>query len=469
MASRQFASSWGEVGVIAFVSLPFIVEVVRKYAIPSNVVLIAGESIALLVAAIMVARVPLRVLISLMIFLIATVCWKLVSIIIGHQDLALGMVGLRGFLVPCAFLIVSVAIYHELGIRRTAALTYNSFTIWLIVIGVVMTLQLVLDRDHWINALPEGFGDERGGIGDYTVGEKGLSFLFRPTGIFLHTGKVGAVLFVLATFRLFYAHAIGKSHWVLAAGIVLDVVAIALSGQRAAMLGYAIALLIVFSFRVRKAFLYWLAAITIGGSAALAASSSVITSEVGEFLALVAERFLSGISEVPIRINENLIAPAEAVWDEFGLLPAGTGAFSLGSAAFGGKPLYEVVSVGTAENSWLRLLAEEGFVGVVSSMLFWCGLLFVAVCRAMKKEPTGEQDARLFRYQIAGAAFILGVLLLWANTHDILGNTQAMSLCMMLLGSSLAGRRRSGKKPSAEMKMFPVVGELSQTSETVRS
>lgn len=70
--------------------------------------------------------------------------------------------------------------------------------------GVVAVLQLILGPTHPINRIHEGLGaDHLHGIGSYTVGNVGIEWLFRPTSIFLHTGKFGQIAFILATYCLF--------------------------------------------------------------------------------------------------------------------------------------------------------------------------------------------------------------------------------------------------------------------------
>lgn len=320
---------------------------------------------------------------------------------------------------------------------RTAALIHKTFTIWLTVLGAVMLAQLVVGRDHWLNTIPEGLGDDTSGIGDYTVGEMAIEFLFRPTSIFLHTGKAGAVAFVLTSYRLFYGVATGMSFGRLARDVLLDLTVLLLSGQRAAMLGYALALLVSFLMRARQSVvvrLIWLSAYGVIATVVLAGVGSAIESDEMSLTKLIFARFTSGLADVPLRLADNVVAPASHVWEQYALVPAGAGAFSLGARAFGGQLLYEAVPIGTAENSWLRLLAEEGVIGLVCGLLFWGGLLSYALFSAMTSKDVSEQGEPLGKRLSLGAAFVLGILLFWANTHDILGNALVMSLSMVLLG-----------------------------------
>lgn len=434
-------------GVVAtaVICLPLLAEVVRKYILASNFVLLVADLLALSVAGALVARVATRPVLILTAATLGLVCWKLISVVLGHQNVTLGLIGIRNFIVPCAFLIAGVVLCRTLGMDRTAALIHKTFTVWLTVMSAVMVAQLLVGRDHWLNAVPEGLGDETAGIGDYTVGDIGLDFLFRPTSIFLHTGKSGSVAFVLTTYRLFYAVGTGMSFWRLSRNVLLDLTVLLLSGQRAAMLGYAIALLISFLMRAQQSMalrLVWLSVYGVVAAVVMTGVGSALERDDLNLAKLIFARFVSGLADVPLRVADNIVAPAGYVWELYALVPAGAGAFSLGAKAFGGQLLYEVVPIGTAENSWLRLLGEEGVIGLLGGLAFWGGLMSYALFLAMRRKEMSGQSELLRKRLSLGAAFVLGVLLFWANTHDVLGNTTVMSLSMVLFGIIGARHRR---------------------------
>ncbi len=357
------------------------------------------------------------------------------TIILGHQDLVLGAIGIRSLLVPCAFFIIGITLRRNLGLHEAAIIINKTFTFWLIIIGIVMIAQLLVGREHWLNALPDTLGgDGREGIGDYTVGEVSVYLIFRPVSIFLHTGKLGSVVFVLATFRLFYAFSKGLASAQLMRSVILDIMLILVTGQRAAIIGYFIALIIclVLYTKTPLKVLSYIFAIFSVCYILLNSYIDVDNTNIGMLFLM---RAASGLSDISTRGTDNLIAPANYVWDAYALTPAGAGAFSLGAESFGGKPLYDVVPNGTAENSWLRLLAEEGFVGLIGNILFWGGLFIYIIFSYVTREKLyidGKQNIKLI---LLGAAYIIGILLLWANTHDILGNSTVMSLCMLVAGA----------------------------------
>lgn len=443
-AVKRMSPGWKIATASALISLLLLAEVTRKYIFPTNSVLVVAEALAVLTAIALTMRSMARSALPLGAAILSLVAWKMLSIIVGHQDVLLGLVGLRGFLVPCAFLFIGIALARRVGTGTMAALIYATFTVWLVVIGVVMGLQLVAGHDHWLNALPEGFGDEQAGIGNYTVGDLGVDYLFRPTSIFLHTGKAGAVIFVLAAYRLCYALSTIKGSWQLARVALLDVLVLLLSGQRAAMLGSVFSGLMFIAGRVRRILVtrfFAVGMLAVGAVAGIASAMNLSDGALAQVASLMWARFVSGITGIPLRLEDNVIAPRSYVMATFGLRPAGMGAFSFGSSSFGGQPLDEVVPFGTAENTWLRLLAEEGIFVLVGEAILWISLCVFAIRRGIKRD--GYQVRQLARSISQGAGIILAVLMLWANTHDILGSTVPMSLSMTLLGVSYVHYQRT--------------------------
>lgn len=423
---------------VFLLSLPLLAEVVRKYGLHSDVVLLAADIFVIVTALLFVAHIGRsREVLIVALLMLVSVAWGLITVALGHQNLLLGLIGLRSLLVPSAFFIAAYVQFKRLGYARAAAIYYRVSTTWFLIILAVAVAQLLAGRDHWLNQLPEGFGDERHGVGDYTVGELGVDFLFRPTSIFLHTGKMGAVLFLLAAYRLSYqAFATKVSLWRFWFHRGLDLLALVLSGQRAAILGYMLFWLLIVAIRgARRMTLRGLA-----GGLAVALAALILLSlaskleEAGDGLGgLLAGRVISGIQDVAPRAIDNVVRPSAYVFKEYGWSPAGMGAFSLGSGRFGGRPLYDLVPIGTAENSWLRILAEQGFPGLAFAAAFW-GVIFGLGLRACYK-ARGRTDyfdgqLRVSRdITIYGPAVLL-IFVLWANTHDIMGNVTVMSILM---------------------------------------
>ncbi|HOQ47830.1 MAG TPA: hypothetical protein PK157_21150 [Bryobacteraceae bacterium] len=454
--------SYRNYSVATLISLLLIGEVLRKYIYHSNIVLATTELLAIIVATALWVRIEKYFAIPLSVAIGALIVWKLVTIAIGHQDPALGLIGLRSFLVPCAFLIIGLAIHRALGWQAAASIINRTFTIWFLVIGVVMVLQLIAGRDHWINALPEGFGDERAGIGDYTVGDVGIEFLFRPTSIFLHTGKAGATLAVLTIYRLYHAVSTGKTLCYISIGVSLDVAILLLSGQRAALIAYTFAALCLLLFQLRKWRIWKITVVSLLIGVFIIALPVAVSRNGESSVELTISKMMllraaSVIEDIPYRLSDNVIEPFLYVWDQFAFSPAGVGAFSLGASVFGGTPLYEIVPIGTAENSWLRMLAEEGVVGLLGACVFWgCMTLWpvYALTRGHRRVHAGGQRS-IERRQIdlLCSTIVLALLLLWSNTHDILGNTLVMGLGALLFGAVAAPLKRHGVSRSVKNRL----------------
>ena len=306
--------------------------------------------------------------------------------------------------------------------------------------GVVAVLQLILGPTHPINRIHEGLGaDHRHGIGSYTVGNVGIEWLFRPTSIFLHTGKFGQIAFILATYCLFFRAGMGPKALKTDARMLIELNVLLITGQRAAILGYVAALLLLHASPKTWVHL-GLRALSLCaiGMGALSVLRGV---NVGTVAQLVGRRVWSGVTEIPSRFQRNLLEPLDVVVERFGSTGAGAGAFSLGSTQWGGMPLYDVIDVGTAENSWLRILAELGWFGV---LLFGAGivaLIWVGGRELMRRRDGLEGEELLRRHLLKLSVYQLVIVALWANTHDVLGSATTMAILFGYAGILLAGRR----------------------------
>lgn len=416
--------------VLAVLNLPLLAEVIRKYVIQSNAVLFVVEFLLVLCALTAFLARPSRVILPLLFWALAIAAWSLATVAMGHQNLMLGLVGIRSVVVPVAVLVLSFYLFRTAAPAQAGRILYGLATVWLLAIGVIAVLQLALGRDHAINQIAPHMADERAGIGDYTAGDLGLEFLFRPTSIFLHTAKFGQVGFVLACFCLFYRGAVGGAQWWSALRTLFELGVLLISGQRAAMLAYAIAFVFLHAVIVRSVRLWMTLLLSVAlGAAVLSANPAL-----GDFVGLIRARFWSGVTDVPVRLASNVLAPTAAVAANFGIAGAGAGAFSLGSSHWGGRPLYDVIYVGTAENSWLRIWAELGIPGLMLWAVLLGGLLILAATCLLRLRRTEVADARLISSLYGFNLFQFAVLALWANTHDVLGSVTTMAVVFSYSG-----------------------------------
>lgn len=428
------------VGEFLFFSLPLFAEVVRKYIFPSNAVFAFSDTLIFIILIILIIKGGSQITAWILGALLFLFSWGTFTVLIGHQNLMLGLVGARSLLVPGFFLIVSIELTRKIGQLEVSKLLYRMASFWFAIIGIMGILQVILGGGHWLNYFPEALiFDERQGIGDYTVGATGLPGLFRPTSIFLHTGKFGQIAFLITTYRLYYETSIRKldGRWIFHR--LYDVIVLLVSGQRGAFWGFILAGIVILLIKKRK--IMFLSIIAL-----MFFLISVIWIYFWEksdisITWIITMRVISIINEIPYRLRNNLLEPIQYTIDRFGLIGEGMGAFSLGSAYWGGIPLYYVIPVGTAENSWLRIIAEQGIIGFIIQLIFWVVLFLFTLVTAWKRHKTKlihnwfhpNMDLLLFCPVV-----VLAVLFFWANTHDIIGNVTVMSIALGMFGPSFS-------------------------------
>lgn len=292
--------------------------------------------------------------------------------------------------------------------------------------GVVALLQLALGKGHWINHIhPALLPTDRMGTADYSAGPLAFDWLFRPTSIFLHTGKFGIAAFLLASYRLFYRTWRWPGLKVWLPLTALEFLLLLVTGQRAAITLYLLALpLIAFLLAMRTG--HFQIALTSVWLFVTVISAVFLLTMIHDPLAqVISGRLLSVVPEAAVRLRDNLLLPLTFVADRWLFAGEGAGAFSLGSTAFGGRPLYEVVPVGTAENAWLRLIAEQGMPGAVLFLI----LLGLVATWALRRSRVFAASRDAAARGAAGACiwllYALAAVSAWANTHDVFGNSLA--------------------------------------------
>lgn len=234
---------------------------------------------------------------------------------------------------------------------------------------------------------------------------------------------------------------------------MLELAVILVSGQRAAVVGFVFLACGVWLVQAKRSKASVLGAVL--ACVLIVGATWGFRREEFELsmLRLVLLRAVSGFVDIPERFRANVFEPAWYVVNRFGLVGEGIGAFSLGSGPWGGMPLYEVVPVGSAENSWLRIIAEQGVIGLGFQMVFWLGLLWASWAtwrRSTERRLACPLGANELRVVVVFPGVVLAVLLLWANTHDVVGNVTVMSLALVLFGLPLSEMRGAGAiRPAA--------------------
>jgi hypothetical protein len=419
--------------LIGVLNLQLAAEVLRKYVIHSSAVLLFAEAAVVASAALVLLLRPRVQLAAIVLWSALATAWALATVLWTHQSLPLAVVGLRGVAISVAVIVISIHLFRSLAAHLVADALYSIAKFWLVVIGSVALLQLVLGPGHPLNQVAEGLGpDEDAGMGGYGTQDVALEYMFRPTSLFLHTGKFGQVAFVLAAYCLFYRAIRGASSVPnTALWTSLEIVVVATTGQRAAMAAYFIAL-VCLSFHPRHFRPAAAAAMALLVMGAIVLS---VVPEAAELAHLVAARAWDGVVDVPNRFADTVVAPFSVVFYELGIFGQGAGTFSLGALAYGGRAMHDVIQIGEPEGSWLRLTAELGLPGLLLFGALIAGLVIRSVHVVVRLRGTADQDGRSLIALAAFNAYLLVVLSVWAGTHDVFGSTTTMSVAFWFAGA----------------------------------
>jgi len=425
--------------LLLILNAPLLAEVIRKYLIRDDMVFLAADIFALLTFTGLLitnkaylSRIPKIFFLLLSLFLPYTAILHIFS----GNPLGIYGVGLRIMIMPIIYLLISAHFYKSQ--RNAPKLVYGYVTFWIIIICAMALTQIALGADHPINSV---WGQQRLGMGDY-VGEGGnvlMEGLFRPTSIFMHTGKFGQTIFALVVFRWTYL-ALSKSnfHPISYALIVVDFAAIFASGQRSAfvfLLACVFALMLLRSRNSRKA---------LKGALPIVAIASLLIAMIIFMLPVYGnifyQRFVSAIIEIPARLEGNLFLPLQSILSDFLFTGRGFGYYTFGSRMFGGKIVYFDSSLhiaGLGESSFIRICLEVGFFAAMLYIVAFFSLL--APAWKAFKQLRGSSNTLA-----APAAFFvlwIGSLIIWCNTADVFSNSVSIFYGYALSGSILLRAR----------------------------
>jgi hypothetical protein len=398
-------------------NLPLLAEVVRKYLILNDFVFLSADIIAVIallsiVSKGKVARLPGMFIALSFVFVFYTLTLQLFS----ESNFGIYGIGVRACYMPIVYLLLSAHFFETNP--NAIRMLFASATFWIIVSALMAAAQLALGRNHPINNV---WGQQGVGIGDY-LGEGGALIdrsLFRPTSIFMHTGKFGQVVFVLVLFRMCYVFKNAKSiNKMLFITFAFDLVALFISGQRGAFLFIAICLvfLILNGARdgVRTSFKIFLSLVL------LSLLIGAIVTVLPEYGSAFVERFNSTIGAIPRRIQGNLIEPFETISSRFMFDGRGFGYYTFGSKVFGGTVVYrdpQLTLEGYGESSIVRMCLETGLVAAAVNLAAYM-VLFVKAVSAYRSSKSSGLRASVIFYLLWIAS-----LSMWSNTADVFGNT----------------------------------------------
>ncbi len=427
-------SAIGRSWILFIINLPLLAEVVRKYIFQQDSIFFGMATIVLLSFLALLVMPKTRVLRSLplgiWLAMLAFYLWGFVNEVVGGHSLIVFLIGLGTLFLPVAYMLVS-NVYFQQG-EGAVHRVFLCVNFWLVVILAVALLQIYLGRDHPFSTY--GLGST--GIGDYSVGGRVVEWLYRPTSIFTHTGKFGQAVFCLVLFKWCYLVVTQKpTRWFWRISIGLDVLAVIVSGQRAAFVFLLLSAGLLLLYKtsreggrtIARLFGYLLL-----GIIAVVIVSLQTTFMSDRALNLVFDRLLSGVYDIPMRLEGNFFLPFGTVIDKYLIFGEGLGRFTLGTAHYGGSIVYKTVEMpGLGENSWIRLIAEVGVIGTILYLMILLQLLSLALRSVLFRLHQENEMAALF------FSLWLGSVMLWANTHDVFGNMIVVSLAFALGGGVL--------------------------------
>jgi hypothetical protein len=429
--------------MLGVLSSPIWADTIRRFFWYSDVMflIVAFLSFATVIWVACSQKNSLRVKTGPMLAFVALSAWAIGLFLYTHNSIKILSVWLLATYLPIFFLLVST--YFFSSDPDATRWLYYSCTFWVFIMAAVAFLEVWLGLSHPINHLPQesltGSVELRQGVGDYTVANgsgdtsySGLEGIFRPTSIFLSNGKFGQALFTLVLFRWAYLYkTVKRCSWGNLATLLADILALVISGQRAAFVllsvfaGVAVLIGVV---KGEKRALRILVSATVVGLLGL---SMLIVLKPG-LADLVTDRYVSGFTDISERLADNLITPSATILHLYGLVGMGPGFFSLGAQKFGGVMMWQVLATGgNAESAWMRIVAELGVIGLVLYVCYHGGLILQAARRALVKS-TRTHGACVF-----GLSWLLAIAF-WGITHDTFANAFGMSIGFGLCGAAFA-------------------------------
>lgn len=439
------------------INVPLLQETVRKYLIYSDLVFLGGDVLVLSTAIAVGLRGRLNVKnIPTAFFLLSAVFLSVTAVnyTISGNHIGVYGVGLRATFLPLVYMLVSARYLSE--VKNGYEYIFFCVNVWIMIIGIMAVAQILLGKNHPINAV---WGTSALGVGDFATTDKGVLIpgMFRPTSIFTHTGKFGQVIFTLVLFKWCYLlfSSVKRSAWPY--GFMLfDLAVILISGQRAALMFLVLSIgIVVLCSRqhgvgVRKVLVPSLL-ITGGLSGAWAANPDMAMA--------VYDRFASVITAIPIRLEGNLWLPIQTVMEDHLISGEGLGYFTFGARSFGGTLVYEGIKLeGLGESSLIRLSGEVGLLVAMTMILAY--LTVVARAWYLYREHNGSPAA-------SGALFFgiwVVCLMLWSNTADVFANSIVTTLGFGLGGATLCSLRwKHGSEEDLEGGDIDSLTDISQS------
>ena len=419
-------------------SAHLVAEAIRRFVVYSNVLYLIADIAVLLSALVVLGLTKPRVPVEFIVLLALYVFWGAFCLAVSGEPLILLVFGVRPLLLAlCAYVVARGFFGAGPSSGRTMAWGVLA---WSIVVSLVGVLQITSGLGAEINRLPIEAGPEALGYGDYTVDNLGLIGIFRPTSIFMHTGRFGQFAFIASLVLVTSALLNHERLWRAVTFVAVALFMVLLSGQRAALLFLALSVVaLLLALRNLRLFGKLLLVLVAIAPLALLATPDLLT--------VVWLRFSSVLASVDDRITQNLHGALEA-FEQFGMFGKGLGFFSFGSGPYGGAVYYEYMFnadryVGFGENAWLRIQGETGTLGLLS-----CAGLVYWLARTSLRRFFLERNPEMRAFHFMAGAIGIS-LAAWAFTADVFANYLILMQWFIILGGSTGyWHRRNLRAPS---------------------
>lgn len=398
-------------------------EAIRRFVLFSNWVYLVADVLVLLSAIVVFRLTKLHVPALLSALFLSYIVWGAVCLALDSGSPLLLVVGARPLILAFSAYIVARGFFATAQSPiRTMEYALFAWTLLALLVGL---LQLYAGLGSPINRLPEGAFSESAGIGDYDVAGVGLEGIFRPTSIFMHTGRLGQFAFAVALVLIVLAILRRRTSIRDLLFALVGITLILLSGQRAALLFVILASLVLIIATRDFRLLYRVFLVL--GVAMIAVF--FVNAELGD---LIWNRFSSVVGSIGDRLAENT-SDAVASIERFPVVGKGLGYFSFGGRQYGGDIYYEYMAQfghSGNENSWLRIQGETGILG----LLLFAMLVFSVTVRSLREfRLQRDPEARAIHFAAGTMAISLTA---WAFTHDVFANYLFLMQWFTLCGAS---------------------------------
>lgn len=419
----RFNNSWVERNLF-FIAIGghLIAEAIRRFIWYSSVPYFLADVILVGSAIFFAMRNGFKIQLAFITLSALYIFFGIASLGIEGESIFLLIPGLRPLILGFAMYVVSSVYFRKYDDAQDRVVyIFGLITLFVLLIAFV---QLLAGVDSSINQLPAQAGVEGGGRGDYGASGVFVENLFRPTSIFMHTGRLGQYAFISALLPLMILISEKSSKSILIYTI-FGLFLVIISGQRAAAIFIFLGALLVAIYSRRAALIFRLLIVVV--------SLLVIGFFLNENLRYVIfGRLMSGFSDASARVSENT-GDTFAIFHNFFFHGKGIGFFSFGGSAFGGEIFYDYMRKyvsGNLENGWFRILGETGFGGLVAFFAMFFILITNVIYRLQR---TPSKEGRALHYC---ALITLFALVLWNLTHDVFANYLIIINLFMFIGAS---------------------------------